>query len=83
MRKRKIAEAGEWIYVPWKTGVVDVCCDCKLAHDSMFKIKNGKLYWQSFRNKKATEEGRLKKQNCWFEIRPAKKEKRVKKNPPN
>lgn len=44
---------GEWLQVPMKGGR-DMCCDCSLVHVVNYKIVDGKLYTQVFRDPKAT-----------------------------
>ena len=51
---------GEWIQVP-KRGGKDQCCDCGLVHTINYKIIDGKIYTQVFRDPKATGGARSKK----------------------
>ena len=44
---------GEWIQEPMRGGK-DQCCDCGLVHTVNYKIIDGKLYRQVFRNPQAT-----------------------------
>ena len=44
---------GELVQVPWKGGK-DQCCDCGLVHTVNYKVIDGKLHVQVFRDPKAT-----------------------------
>jgi hypothetical protein len=45
--------AGEWIRVPMKN-YREQCCDCGLVHRMNFRIKDGKIEIQAFRDGPAT-----------------------------
>jgi len=44
---------GEWIRVP-KRGYKEQCCDCALTHRINFRIVDGHIEIQTFRDPKAT-----------------------------
>ncbi len=37
---------------------VEVCCDCGLAHDTQYKIRGGRIWWNTKRNEKVTAQER-------------------------
>lgn len=48
---------GEWIRVP-KRGYKEQCCDCGLVHRMNFRIVDGKIEIQTFRDVRATNGAR-------------------------
>ena len=48
---------GEWIVVP-KRGYKEQCCDCGLVHRMNFKIVDGRIHIQTFRDPRATNGAR-------------------------
>lgn len=44
---------GEWISVP-KKGYKEQCCDCGLVHRINFRIRDGQIEIQTFRDGRAT-----------------------------
>ena len=48
---------GEWIRVP-KRGYKEQCCDCGLIHRLNFRIVDGKIEIQAFRDARATNGAR-------------------------
>jgi hypothetical protein len=46
--------AGEWIQ-PIRRGYKAACCDCGLVHKVNFRIHAGRIQFQVFRDKRATE----------------------------
>ena len=48
---------GEWIVVP-KRGYKEQCCDCGLVHRMNFKILDGRIHIQTFRDPRATNGAR-------------------------
>lgn len=52
MRYPQVFE-GEWIQ-PRVRGYKVGCCDCGLVHRINFRIKNGKIQLQAFRDNRAT-----------------------------
>lgn len=45
--------AGEW-FQPVKRGYKMACCDCGLVHILNFRIKDGRVQFQAFRDNRAT-----------------------------
>ena len=48
---------GEWIRVP-KRGYKEQCCDCGLVHRLNFRIVDGQIEIQTFRDSRATNGAR-------------------------
>lgn len=48
---------GEWISVP-KRGFKEQCCDCGLVHRLNFKVVDGTIFIQTFRDGRATSGAR-------------------------
>lgn len=46
-------KAGEWVQ-PRRRGYKMACCDCGLVHTMNFRIRDGHIQWQVFRNNRAT-----------------------------
>jgi len=51
---------GEWIQVPMRGGK-DQCCDCGLVHVVNYRIVEGKIQVQVFRDPKSTGGARSRK----------------------
>ncbi len=51
---------GEW-FRPTKRGFREQCCDCGLVHTLNFRIKDGHIEFQTFRNGPATGGARKNK----------------------
>ena len=61
--KVEYLEAGEEWVEPLKRGktIIEViCCDCGLAHDIEFRVKDGKLVMRWHENRRATAATRRK-----------------------
>lgn len=56
----KHVQPGEWVAVPMKNHR-DQCCDCGLVHRMNYRIRNGKLEIQAFRDGPATGGARRRK----------------------
>ena len=54
-RKYKQVKAGEWIQ-PVDYGYKMACCDCGLVHVLNFRIHEGEIQFQAFRDKAATSQ---------------------------
>jgi hypothetical protein len=50
-------EAGEWLQ-PVRKNYKMRCCDCALVHTINFRIKNGRVQLQAFRDERATGQSR-------------------------
>jgi len=53
-------QEGEWV-TPIKTGYKLACCDCGLVHKINFRVSNGKVKFQVFRDNRATGQMRRKR----------------------
>jgi hypothetical protein len=51
------AQDGDWIQ-PRKRGYRMTCCDCGLVHRLNFRIKDGKIQYQPFRDPEETRKRR-------------------------
>lgn len=57
--KYKTYKAGEVVEIgPSGTNYKFMCCDCSLIHRIKFKIKNGQISWQVWRDNRATAAAR-------------------------
>ena len=50
----QIRKDGEWFDVSEEGGYLLQCCDCGLVHRVNFKLKEGKLWMQAFRDNRRT-----------------------------
>lgn len=51
-------EEGTWYRMPTKTPEVAECCDCGLVHITEYKIVDGKIFWRTTVDRKATRAAR-------------------------
>lgn len=52
---------GEWIIVP-KRGYKDQCCSCGLVHKLNFRVIDGTIWVQTYRDNRATNGARRRKE---------------------
>lgn len=52
-RRYPVLEDGEWIR-PVKRGYRTACCDCHLVHRLNFRLVDGCIEYQAFRDERAT-----------------------------
>lgn len=57
MAKISEPKEGEWVF-PRRRGYKLVCCDCGLTHILNFRIRNGHIEFQAFKNQRATGQRR-------------------------
>ena len=63
MKVGQLTEGEEWVE-PLKDGMAAfriICCDCGLAHDIEFRVKDGKLVMCRHENRRATAATRRKR----------------------
>ena len=56
-RKYCRVQSGEWVF-PKRRGYRMMCCDCGLVHVLNYKIVKGKIFFQAFRDNRATGQAR-------------------------
>lgn len=53
---------GTWYDLPWRN-YYNMCCDCSLVHRTNYRLKDGKLQFQTFRCGPETGGGRTRFRN--------------------
>lgn len=56
--KYHVLEDGEWVKLEPRRGNKLGCCDCGLIHVFNYKVRDGKIYRQLIRDKRATGQTR-------------------------
>ena len=60
MPRYATVEAGEWVQ-PVRRGYKMMCCDCGLVHTLNFRIREGRIQLQAFRDNRATANARRRR----------------------